>query len=122
MPFVFKINPASDFSDENWSEIFLSISFVDTEIVDFGHFDFVVFDTGEDGDSSDTGYELLFVVPDAHEPLWLVARRGQGPSQKLSGIVEPESVVIVLHVVVGQQDVQFIQLVVVFDVDFAPVQ
>jgi hypothetical protein len=93
---------------------------VDTQIIDFGHLDFITFDTREDWHTGDACYKLFFFVSDTNEPFRLIAWRREGPSEELFGIIEPKSVVIVLNVVVGEEFIQLIELVIIFDIDLAP--
>ena len=120
LPLVLKVDSAGDLCDQNRCEILGPAFFVDTQIIDFGHLDFIAFDTSEDRHTGDAGYELFLFVSDTNEPFRLIAWRREGPSEELFGIIEPKSVIIVLNVVVGQEFIQLIELVIIFDIDLAP--
>lgn len=81
---------------------------MDTQEVDFGHFDFVLLDDGEHWDARDGGVEFA-LEPDPDEPVLLVVGRGEGPLQELPRVVEPERIVVILDVVLRQQRVELTQ-------------
>lgn len=122
LPLILEIDSSCDFCDQNWGQVLGSIVFVHTEIVYFSHLDLVSLDTCQDRDAGDTCNKCLIFIPDSDKPFGLISRGRQGPSQKLSRVVESEGVVVILDVVIGQKDIQFIKFGVFLDIYLAPVQ
>ena len=44
LPLIFKVDSSGDFGDQDWCEVLGSVFFVDAQIINFGHLDFIVFD------------------------------------------------------------------------------
>ena len=83
---------------------------MDTEEVDLHHFLLLVVHPDVGRDCGDEPNQLIaFTDSDATVPLLEKSWRFEGPGQELGAVVEPEHVVIVLHVVLVQQDVELLQ-------------
>jgi hypothetical protein len=80
----------------------------------------VIFYACEYRNTSYTCNEILRFISDANKPLWLISRRGKGPFEELSRIVESECIVVIFYVIVGQEDIHFLKFFLIFEVDFAP--
>jgi hypothetical protein len=76
------------------------------EEVDLAHLDLLLFDHGGDGDSGDGGDEFLVLVADADQPVGAVAGGRECPLEEVARVIEAVGVVVVLHVVVGEEGVK----------------
>ena len=101
LPLVSKIDSSGDFSDENRSHFFLSVVLMNTQVVDFGHLNLIIFDMCKYWYSRNTGYKLLFGIPNTHQPLRLISGGSECPFKKLPGIVKPKGIIIILDIIIG---------------------
>jgi hypothetical protein len=106
-----QVHTTSDLPDQNRRHSLGPKNFVYAQKVDFDHLDdFLVnsYDRWNATNKTDQFAGLLY--PDGHMPVRLPCRRFQSPTQELRRIIEAEHVVIVFHVIFGQQRVQFFEL------------
>lgn len=106
LPLIFHIDSPGHLTDKNRSEFIDSLAFVDAEEVDLSHFHLLPIGYTINWDSCDGPNQLLFLVSNSNKPLGLIVGRSEGPTEELSAIVKPESVIIVLNIVVCQQNIK----------------
>lgn len=94
-----------------------------TEEVDFCHLNSFVVQLHHDRNTRDERVEALLVfisTSDTDNPLRLVARYVQCPSQESNRVVESELATVVFNVVVSKQLIEFLTLFLVLEVNHAP--
>ena len=109
LPHAPEVDPPRDLLDQHGCQALGAQLLVHAEEVDLRH--------GERGaahghvlrDAGDARHELVLAVlvglgvADANDPLRVVARHVAGPAKEVHGVVEAEHVVVVLHVVLGEE-------------------
>ena len=117
------VDSPGDLSDEDWGQPLGSQLLVDTEEVNLHHLLLLVVHPDVGGDCGDETDQLVaFTDSDATVPFLKEPWRFEGPGQELRAVVKPEHVVIVLHVVLVQQDVELLQHQRILQLECVPLE
>ena len=123
LPHVASVDSSCDLLDQNWSQSFGSQRFVNTQEVDLSLHKFLSSSIDVDWNTGDEAEKLILLsTSNSEQPIFLVAWWSQGPLQELDRVVEPEHVVVVFNIVLSEKIIHFFALLVVFDVDVAPLE
>lgn len=123
LPLVAQVDASRHLFDKHWGESLFTKLLVHTEEVDLCHDHVLSFHSHIHRDSSDKGQKLVLVcATDTDVPVLVVARGHQGPSQEVNGVVKSEFSFCVFNVVMGQQVIHGRGLLVVSQVNGAPLK
>ena len=94
---------------------------VNTEEVDFNHFHLVLSKTDLDWDGSDeTKHLILLASFDSNDIVRGLFWHLESPFQEIFLVVKSEQSVFILHVIVSQKDINFLQNLLIIEVNIKP--
>ncbi len=106
IPLITEVDPAGDFRDEEGSHLELTVLLMDAKEVDLAHLHLLLLRHHSHWHACYRSDQLLLLIPHTHQPVDAETWRSECPPQEFPGVVEAVSIVIVFHVVVGEEVVE----------------
>lgn len=121
LPHVCSINSPCDLFDQSRGKSFFPKRFMNTQKVDLSHFNVFPINVHMDRDCGDESEQLILLSsPHTKEPIFIVTWRKQGPLQEFDGVIEPEHIIVIFYVILGEQLIYLVGLVVISDIHVRP--